>query len=232
MYIIITGTSTGLGRALAEEFTTYNHRVLGISRRQTIHAPNYQHISLDLTDDHAVDKLSFDIPVDENRVLLINNAGQINPINKTAALHPSELAEHYRLNVWAVHSLCALFLRQTNSDQQRHIINISSGAGKYPVPGWSAYCAGKAAVDALSSVIAKEYDDIRIWSLAPGIVDTPMQSTIRNTPEDKFPEQKRFLDYHRNGELSAPTDIAKAIVKLIDNPEKVTEVIVSLRDLA
>ncbi len=230
MYIIITGTSSGLGKALAVKLLEKNHRVLGISRRQTIYAANYEHLSVDLSDETAVAKLSFNISKENTHVLLINNAGQIEPIDKTAELQPDALAKHYQVNVWAVHTLCAMFLRQTHAHQTRHIINISSGAGKYPVPGWSAYCAGKAAVDALSKVIAKEYNDVRIWSLAPGIVDTPMQQTIRNTPKTQFPEQKRFIDYYKNGELNHPDDTAEALIKLLNTPNNVNDVVISLRD--
>lgn len=230
MYIIITGTSTGLGLALANALLVRNHQVFGISRRQTINHKHYEHLSLDLSNETNLKDIALNIPSDEEQVLLINNAGQIDPIDKVEGLNTSDLAKHYRINILAVHALCAQFIRETKGKSLRHIINISSGAGKYPVSGWSAYCTSKAAVDAMSQVIAKEYDDLRVWSLAPGIVDTPMQKTIRNTPESHFPELQRFIDYHCNGDLMDANDTASAIVKLINQPDKVASVVVSLRD--
>ncbi|MCH8546463.1 MAG: SDR family NAD(P)-dependent oxidoreductase [Cryomorphaceae bacterium] len=234
MYIIITGSSSGLGKALAEAFlqNDINHHVLGISRSKTINHPRYKHMHADLSNLVDIESLHLNIPKNKDNCLLINNAGQIEPIGFTHRLDASSLAKHYQLNVLAVHAICAKFLDATENKPQRHIINISSGAGKYPVKGWSAYCAGKAAVDALSKVIAEEYSDVDIWSLAPGIVDTPMQKTIRNTPKESFPDQPRFEGYHKNNELTNANQTAANIIQLINRKEKIDDVVISLRDFA
>lgn len=234
MHIFITGASSGLGKELAETFLEKSNKnvVTGISRSKTIEHPRYHHIYADLSNIDELERLEIIISESENRCMLINNAGQIEPIGFIHNLSPNNLAKHYHLNVLAAHVMCAKFLMSTENKPHRHIINISSGAGKYPVEGWSAYCAGKAAIDMLSRVMAEEYANLDVWSLAPGIVDTPMQSTIRNTPQESFPDLPRFVNYHRNGELVSAKQTALKIIALIDHPEKVKEVVISLRDFA
>ncbi len=234
MHIIITGASSGLGKALTEAFLEKNkdNHIIGISRSKTITHPRYHHITADLSDIDEIKNLHISIPDSEKKCLLINNAGQIDPIDFTQSLNVHALAKHYHLNVLAVHAMCSKFLTATENKAHRHIINISSGAGKYPVKGWGAYCAGKAAVDMLSRVMAEEYTDVGVWSLAPGIVDTPMQSTIRHTPEEAFPDLPRFINYHQNGELVSAEQTALKIIALFDHPEKVKDVVISLRDFA
>jgi benzil reductase ((S)-benzoin forming) len=232
IFAIITGSSSGIGKAIAEELlNNEDTQVLGISRKKTIQHQRYRHVSADLGNQTVLQNIDLQIPAGIQKVLLINNAGKIEPIGATETLKPDEVISHFILNVVAVQVLMSIFIRQTDGITDRHIINISSGAGKYPVKGWAAYCASKAAVDALSKVVAAEHPDILVWSMAPGIVDTPMQQTIRNTRESQFAERQRFVDYYEKGELKDPREIARALTKLLDSPEKVTQVVFSLRDL-
>jgi NAD(P)-dependent dehydrogenase (short-subunit alcohol dehydrogenase family) len=61
------------------------------------------------------------------------------------------------------------------------IVNLSSGAARNAMEGWSAYCAGKAGLAMLTQCIAKEFGDqgLRAFGFAPGVVDTEMQVRIR-----------------------------------------------------
>ena len=65
----------------------------------------------------------------------------------------------------------------------KRILNISSGAGRNPYEGWGAYCTTKAGLDHFSRVVAMEQANeqypVEIVSIAPGIIDTDMQATIR-----------------------------------------------------
>ena len=70
------------------------------------------------------------------------------------------------------------------------VFNVSSGAGRRAYFSWSAYCAGKAAVDRLSECLALEEKraGTRVLSVAPGIIDTGMQAQIRASTAEQFPE--------------------------------------------
>lgn len=230
--VYITGTSRGLGKALAEVFLKEKGILVnGIARSCAIEHKHYRHTTLDLGNEEAVFSFNFSIPKGVSKVILINNAGIIHPIGLAKSLAVDEaLLHNYKVNVFAVHALMIKFLQACPQGIEGQIMNISSGAGRYPVPGWSAYCASKSAVDALSEVFATEHPNWKIWSLAPGIVDTGMQAQIRAVDEEVFPEVHRFIEYHEKAELKSALETAEKIKMLIDNPELVSETVISIRD--
>ncbi|MEN8138308.1 MAG: SDR family NAD(P)-dependent oxidoreductase [Bacteroidota bacterium] len=232
----ITGSSRGLGLALAELLLKdKNVKVVGISRHQTIENPKYEHIALDLSDLKTVEKFRFH--VDEyDKYILINNAGVIEPIAHVGHTFSTDIVSNYNVNLIAPSLLTNTFLRQFSELKKPiHIINVSSGAGKHPIDGWSTYNASKAGLDMFSLVIDRELkinndNHIRIHSIAPGVVDTEMQGTIRNTDIKNFSTVDKFKDYFSHGDLAKPSDIAKKYKKVIDNPDDFPEVVISVRD--
>ncbi|MCC5915954.1 MAG: SDR family NAD(P)-dependent oxidoreductase [Cryomorphaceae bacterium] len=229
-HAIITGTSSGLGYVLAEVFLENGFHVLGISRREKISHKNYRHLSLDLSKISALNDIDFQLPNDCEDAVLINNAGQISPVGFIDHVEIDEASAHLSVNVLAVHALMGAFYRQSHHIKKRHIINVSSGAGKYPVKGWSLYCGGKAAVDMFSRVASVEYPDVPVWSVGPGIVDTDMQREIRKSDKDKFPDIQRFIDYYKNGDLFPAEEVARVLYDLYQNPLRVQDSVFSIRD--
>jgi benzil reductase ((S)-benzoin forming) len=94
------------------------------------------------------------------------------------------------------------------------VLAISSGAARRPVEGWSAYCAGKAGLDMFVRSVNAEYASaaaersVRAVALAPGVVDTGMQESIRSAD---FAQVQRFRDLKENNQLSNPDDVAVRI---------------------
>src|SRR5690606_23678481 len=130
------------------------------------------------------------LPSGAKRYVLINNAGTVEPIGRSDSLHsPAAVIAAFALNVTAAVSLTAAFLQHTSSlGGERRILNISSGAGRNAMPGWGVYCATKAALDRYTEVLAAEHPpDTRVVSLAPGVIDTAMQQTIRDSNSTDFP---------------------------------------------
>ncbi|GAB3835001.1 SDR family NAD(P)-dependent oxidoreductase [Hymenobacter jeollabukensis] len=220
-YYIITGASRGLGRALAEAVLQQpDTHVLGVSRHATIEHPRYQHQPLDLSDIVAVQnnlyKL-FPARPDASSLTLVNNAGVMGEISYAGAL-PNEHYEFvFDVNIIAPAMLMNTFLSAYGSLAcPRTVLNVSSGAGRRPVDGWGAYCASKAALDMLSQVAQKEQDqrgsNIRISSLAPGTVDTDMQTHIRAAREGSFSELGRFVALHEAAELLPPAEAAQRLL--------------------
>ncbi len=233
---IITGTGKGLGKALAKVLLADNHTVTGISRTQSVEHDNYTHITLDLQD---IDKVStFNFPADVSNfssVTLINNAGIIGDIHHVGHLNNAEIAATFTVNTIAPAILMNNFMRQYQSfEGKKTILNISSGAGKTAIDGWSAYCASKAAIDMFSLVAAKEIEldtaDIQVFALSPGIIDTDMQHQIRNADNQGFSEVERFKAYKENNELATPEETAKKIAWFLQHQEQFNEVLVSVRD--
>ncbi|MGE5651882.1 MAG: SDR family NAD(P)-dependent oxidoreductase, partial [Bacillota bacterium] len=80
-------------------------------------------------------------------------------------------------------------------------------------PGWSVYCATKAALDHHArAVVLDKNDALRICSLAPGVIDTGMQAEIRASSLEQFPLRERFDALKRDGALTAPDDGAARLV--------------------
>ncbi len=228
----ITGTSSGIGKALAERALADGHLVTGFSRRHTIEHPNYRHISIDLADLDAYHTIGFECPKNVEKVVLVNNAGTLGHVKAVANLDPDRVDRTYRINVTAPTILSQLFLDHLNScGAEKVIINISSGAGSYPIKGWSTYCASKAAIDIFTEVMALDHPDLRAYAIAPGIVDTEMQGEIRRLDKNDFPDVERFVGYKQNDELSSASTVATKLMKVIERPEDFKEVKLSLREV-
>jgi len=94
---------------------------------------------------------------------------------------------------------------------------LSSGAATTAYAGWSSYNAGKAAVEHWVRTVGQEQpaDGCRVIAVAPGVVDTAMQSEIRATDETVFPAVSRFLELERTGALTMPEAAATGIWSLL-----------------
>lgn len=228
----ITGTSSGIGKALAEKALDEGHKVTGISRRNRLEHPNYRHLVHDLADYDNYHLVNFNINHEADELVLVNNAGWLGEVKPTARMNPTAIEQAYQINLIAPSILCRLFLDQTeNNGQKRTVINISSGAAKYPVSSWSTYCASKAGLDLFTQVMAKDHPDVRCLAIAPGIVDTEMQGEIRRIDSGDFPDVDRFKRYKEEGELSAPGEVAQKLMDIIAHPEKAPDIVFSLRDI-
>lgn len=239
-YYFITGTSKGLGNAIAMQLLEKGDcKVIGISRSNTIDHPDYRHITLDLSD---IDKLIkcmdtiFPPIPDGTKIVLINNAGVLGQVGHVGNISNKKIQEAYNVNTVAPAILMNEFIRRYLSctSCQKIILNVSSGAGKKPVDGWSCYCSSKSALDMFSSVIAVEKrmdkNNIRIFSVSPGIVDTEMQDEIRKVSKEDFSRLSEFIEYKKEGMLVTPQKVAKKYLHLIENEGKFEDVIVSVRD--
>jgi benzil reductase ((S)-benzoin forming) len=234
--VFITGASRGLGKAIVELLLNDdNIRVVGISRQQNIEHPNYRHLVLDLSDIEIVERFRF--PVEEySKYILINNAGVIEPIAHLGHEFSTDITNNININLVAPTLLINMFMRQfSNTGKPLHIINVSSGAGKYPIDGWSTYSASKAGLDMFSLVLNEEMKieektNVKIHSIAPGIVDTAMQEKIRESNTDSFSNIEKFKNYYKQKKLSSPDDVALKFKQVIDNPENFPDVIIDVRN--
>mgnify|MGYP006138124693 CR=1 FL=1 len=229
--IYITGSSSGLGKALAELLLEdENNSVIGVARSQTIQHARYTHITQDLSQP-ITDSYFQELAADCQKVVLVNNAGDIGPITQVGRQSYDEVAANYTLNVIAPSVLCNQFVAAyEQSKAEKIIINISSGAGKSPIEGWSTYCASKAALDMFSQVLQAEQPFFKVFAVAPGIVDTPMQDAIRLADEKQFPHLNRFKGYKADGDLLSPREVVLKYLSVIEQPQNFHEVLLSVRD--
>lgn len=238
-YYFITGSSRGIGAGLVNAILGRNNVfVFGIARHNTItDTTRFHFVPLDLSDTAAVDRFRFPECEDATKIVLVNNAGVIGEVGPTGELSGEAYKRTYDINLTAPCILTNQFLAAYSAKKIPLVImNISSGAGKNPIDGWSAYCASKAALDMFSRVVAEELaisgkKHIRIFSVAPGIVDTAMQDHIRTINVKKFSRVDQFITYKSAGELADPGVVARKLLSILELPEKFADTVFSVRDI-
>lgn len=236
-YYFITGTSSGIGKALTQAILNdQNSKVYGMSRRQDVVSDNYVPISIDLSKIDEITDFQFPQLEEPQQIILINNAGQIGDIKPIGKSDNQAISDLFTVNVTAPAILMNKFLSTYNNiDTQKVILNVSSGAGKNAIEGWAPYCGSKAALDLLSLTTFEEQKKVNyptlIYAVAPGVVDTEMQGAIRNSNEDDFSRHSHFVDLKNNNELTSPEEVAKKYLSILNRTEEFPNCIFSLRDL-
>lgn len=146
---------------------------------------------------------------------IIANAGVLEPVGPIESTSVDDWKRLYDINLFAVvelikHSLP--HLKKTNGK----VIAVSSGAATKAYSGWYAYGSSKAALNHLILSLASDEKDVQAISIAPGVVDTEMQTDIREkfgknmTPEGL----QRFVDLHENRQLASPEEPGTVYAKL------------------
>ncbi|PFA22490.1 MULTISPECIES: (S)-benzoin forming benzil reductase [Bacillus cereus group] len=236
-YVILTGTSQGLGEAIATQLLEDDTKLICISRRQNeklMEQAKQKNISLtfhsiDLQDVHnletAMDTIFTSIEKETvSSIHLINNAGVLAPMKPIEKSESNLLIANVQINLIAPMLLTSSFMKHTKDlEVEKRIINISSGAGQNPYFGWGAYCTTKAGINMFTKCIAteeagKEYP-VKTIAFAPGVVDTNMQQQIRQTEKEDFTNLDRFIALKEEGKLLSPEYVAKAIVHLLETED-------------
>jgi len=230
MQVVITGVSGGIGKALAEFYLEKGSRVIGIGRNNTIDHEHFHFVTCDLRDLDKVKNL--DLNLSDEPILLINNAGVLGKVTRTVDQDIESLQEVLEVNVLAAMIMTG---KMAVLENQLTVVNISSGAGKNPIPSWGAYCASKAALDMFSRVFFLEEQErgrnTKVYSIAPGVVDTNMQTTIRSLDEKNFSQKQRFVDLKETGQLVSAKEVVRKIDRMLSLPFNDEMIICSVRDL-
>ena len=221
--LIITGGSNGIGKAIAQKYTSENYSVFSISRSKNTDA-KHQQITADLSNISAsikaIQKVFSNIDSDKiTSITLVNNAGSLGEINLLGNLESEKIQQTIQLNTTTPLVLSNEFIQLTKKlNCKKQIINISSGAAVNPYAGWSVYCTSKAALDMTTKTIATEQNElkngVKCVAVYPGVVDTNMQTTIRKTSETEFKNVQRFIELKENNELYTSEFVADKIFKI------------------
>lgn len=231
-YAYITGASQGIGQGIAKALlATGKYKVIGISRRKSIDDANYKHISADLSDPDTLEHFEFEEHPGAQQIVLVNNAGMLGNIHHLGSLKNRDIINAYTVNLIAPAVLSNKFMaRYSGNDAEQLIINVTSGAATSPYDGWSVYCSSKAGLDMLTKVNAEEQktnsgNKVTVLGIAPGVVDTEMQTQIRGTDESGFSRKEKFVNLKQNNELYDPQAVGKRFAEIIQNPEQVHDLI-------
>ena len=230
---VITGTSSGIGAALAGAVLEKNWRVVGLSRRPAkIRNDNYREFAVDLSDAEATEAffegkfLGEVVLGDYSRVALVNNSGTLGTVGPHERADTRSMVRDFTLNTVVPMWLGGFFIRHCPG-ARLYIVNISSGAANRPVAGWSTYCSSKAALKMAGQVAAEDLENyihygeqagsVSIVSYSPGTVATAMQAEIRGHTPESFPRLPYFVGLHEKGELKSADLPAAEIAALLEN---------------
>ncbi|MBK9246059.1 MAG: SDR family NAD(P)-dependent oxidoreductase [Burkholderiales bacterium] len=246
--VILTGASRGLGRAMAERLLAGDRALLTISRRPdpSLDAQakacgaHLEQWALDLAHDiGAAARLEAWLGRQDaarfGAATLINNAGLLGRVGPLQDADAENIAAALRVGLEAPALLAGAFLRATDGWRlPRKVLNISSGAGRRAIAGWSVYCAAKAGLDQLSRVMAEDEarrpNGARVVSLAPGVIDTDMQAELRAADAAGFPDQPRFREMKAGGALTSPGDAADRVLVYLARPDFGANPVADVRD--
>jgi len=227
---VVTGASRGIGAHLARDFAARGMRLGLCARSAPTLADDGDRVfarQLDVADADRVEEFARGVEERLGRIdLWINNAGVLGPIAPLRRADVAEWHRHIDVNVAGIFHGSRAYIRHLRrlgaAGRGGILVNISSGAARRPYAGWSAYSAGKAAVDMLTRCVAIEEADIelRAYAVAPGIVNTAMQEQIRAASPADFPEQPRFLELARDDLFSSPTFVAARLLELAFDPDR------------
>ncbi|MGV7241662.1 oxidoreductase [Caballeronia sp. M23-90] len=232
---LITGVSSGFGRALAEELLLRGDRVAGTLRNPD-QSDNFSALSpgrsfgfvLDVTHESDVPRVVADVeeqvgPID----VLVNNAGYgyEGPIEEAAM---ADIRRQFEVNVFGAISVLQAVLPFMRRRRSGHIINITSMGGLTTFPGVGIYNASKFALEGINEALASEVKQfgIKATAVEPGGFRTEwaghsMQRGARSIADyDALFEPQRATRAERSGkQIGDPKKAARAIADLADAPQ-------------
>ena len=214
---VITGTSRGIGAGIAAAAEAAGATVAVCNRRPTGRSPE---LEVDLADPAAWPRFAhwYRGLIDElapERVVVFHNAATLDPIGFAGSVDPQAYTTNVLLNSASPQVLGAAVVRTAvETSTPTTLVQLSSGAATTAWAGWSSYCAAKAAVEHWVRVVGRETgaDDLmRVLAIAPGVVSTNMQATIRATEVDDFPDGDRFRTMHAADQLGDPDEVGATL---------------------
>jgi benzil reductase ((S)-benzoin forming) len=226
----VSGASQGIGAGLAERYAALGMKLVLCSRSAPVLAESETVIarSIDVRDEQGIEVLVREAEQRFGAIdLWVNNAGVLEPVMPLREVSVDAFREHIDINLTGVFiGMRAFILHRRRIASQFGpggvLINVSSGAAWNAYHGWGCYCAGKAAVERLTEVAAEEEADsgLRVYAIAPGVVDTPMQDRVRTADVEAFPSVDRFRDMKKNDELNSVGFVAEEFLAIAFDPSR------------
>lgn len=243
--VLITGCSSGIGRALCEKYLTEGFHVYASARN--IHSltdlpqhPELKKLALDVNDASSIHNAIAHIKQDHKRLdVLINNAGY-------AAMGPlidmpiEDLRAQFETNVFAPMELTKaclpLLMAKTETDERAQVVNIGSVSGITTTPFSGAYCATKAALHSLSDAQRMELSPfgIDVITVQPGAIESKFgDNSLANvlqriTPESLYAPLKDAIKARATASQDNPTPAAEfadiLIAQLLNKPKAVIRI--------
>ena len=198
---LITGTRTGVGRALAEHYVAAGHTVVGCSRQPSdFEHDRYSHETLDVGDERAVKDLLRHIRKIHGRLdVLINNAG-VASMNHVILTPVESVSRVLKTNVIGTFLFCREAAKLMKKRSYGRIVNVVTVAMPLRLEGEAIYASSKAAVLKLTHILARELAEygITVNAVGPGPIETDL---IAGVPKEKLRRVIERQAIKRHGEL-------------------------------
>jgi NADP-dependent 3-hydroxy acid dehydrogenase YdfG len=230
--VLVTGASSGIGRATALEFARRGHQVFAAARREQALAdlaaatPNIRPVTLDVTDADSVGRAWAKISASTGGSgvdVLVNNAGFAlsGPVELLA---DADVRRQFATNVFGLLTVTRTVLPSMRERGSGRVINISSLVGRTTVPGMGVYGATKYAVEALSDALRQEAAGfgVRVIVIEPGFVATSLGEAADALPADRQEVPSAYAAMMARGTRYLAAQIAKGLA-----PEQGAATIVS-----
>ncbi len=224
---LITGASSGIGKATAEKFAREGLRLILCGRRQDrldelsaelgkiteVHCLNF-----DVRDKEAVFLAIGSLPPEFSRIdILVNNAGNAHGLDPIAEGSLEDWDAMLDINVKGLLYVTKAVLPQMTERKAGHILHIGSTAGKEVYPNGNVYCASKHAVDAINQGMRMDLNayGIRVGAINPGLVETEF-SKVRFKGDEE-----RAGKVYQGYQPLLPEDIADILYFAVSRPAHV-----------
>jgi NADP-dependent 3-hydroxy acid dehydrogenase YdfG len=211
---LVTGASSGIGKAIATALLEKGMTVIGLCRSVDQLPDGVKPLACDLRDESAI-KAAFESL--EKLDILVNSAG-LAYLSRICDGNPSDWDEMWRVNVHAL-GLCSQLSLALFPEGGGHILNLSSMSGHRVPPTGGFYASTKFAVRAISEALRAELKNTgnktRISCLSPGFVDTPLLEKYFAGREDQLAETRANID------MLTPEAIADAALHILTSPASV-----------
>ncbi len=245
---ILTGASRGMGLAMARQLCQPDALLLCLSRGTSpeldAHAracgASLLQWPADLTEPAGVasrvqEWLGQQTPAALASATLINNAGVVGRLGALDPALPSDIAATMRVDLEAPLQLTAAFLTATRDwAMPKKILNISSGLGRRAMAGTALYSAAKAGMDHFTRCVAldeaRQVHGARIVALAPGVIDTDMQSDLRAVDAAQFPDRAGFVQLKQTGMLTSPEAAAARALAYLSRADFGSQPVADVRE--
>ncbi|QXP74373.1 SDR family oxidoreductase [Tenacibaculum sp. AHE15PA] len=222
--ILITGASSGIGKAIATYLHAKNYTVYGTSRNPAKVKVPFNMVVLDVTDAKTIDSAVSTVIEKEGKIdVLINNAGKgiTGSIEDTPT---DEMRANFNTNFFGVIDVAKAVLPQMRKQKSGTIINVTSIAGYMGLPFRGIYSASKGALELVTEALSMEVKSfgIKVINVAPGDFATNIASGRFHTPvyensayKEAYTENLALMDGHVNSGMD-PKVMAKAIHQIIE----------------
>jgi len=223
---LITGATSGIGRATAHEFAKHGINLILCGRRQerldTIEKAlskqtNVHTLNFDVRDKKAVSAAIDSLPENFKQIdILINNAGNAHGLDPIQDGNLDDWDAMLDINVKGLLYVSKAIIPQMTARQSGHIINIGSSAGKEVYPKGNVYCASKHAVVALTEGMRIDLNPfgIKVTAINPGLVETEFSQV-------RFKGDAKADNVYKGYKALQPEDLADVIYFAVSRPAHV-----------